>query len=89
MQKKIKTPLISEELINYLEENGISTRLLFGGNIIKQPYMLNQEYRVVGDLNISNRIMKNSFLIGIYPGLRKKHLLHVYKTLEKYCKLYS
>ena len=84
-QSKIKR----HHLINYLEENGISTRLLFGGNIIKQPYMLNQEYRVVGNLNVSNKIMNNSFWIGIYPGLRKKHLMHVYNTLEKYCKLYS
>ncbi len=86
---KSNSKINRHHLVNYLEENGISTRLLFGGNIIKQPYMLNQEYRVVGDLNISNRIMKNSFWIGIYPGLRKKHLLHTYKTLEKYCELYS
>ena len=45
--------------------------------------MLNQEYRVVGDLNISNRIMKNSFWIGIYPGLRKKTLITYIQNLRK------
>jgi CDP-6-deoxy-D-xylo-4-hexulose-3-dehydrase len=86
---KSQSKITRHHLINYLEENGISTRLLFGGNVIKQPYMLNQKYRVVGDLNISNKIMKNSFWIGIYPGLSKKHLIHVYNILEKYCKLFS
>ena len=60
---------------------------MFAGNIIKQPYMLNQKYRVIGKLNVSNRIMKNSFWIGIYPGLQKKHLSYLAKTLENYCKV--
>ncbi len=85
---KSKSKIVRNHLINYLERNNISTRLLFGGNIIKQPYMLNQKYRVVGNLNISNRIMKNSFWIGIYPGLKKNHLLYVSKILQNYCKLY-
>ena len=40
-------------------------------NITKQPYMSNQEYRIIGNLNVSDRIMKNSFWVGIYPGLQK------------------
>ena len=51
--------------------------------------MLNQEYRIVGNLNISDRIMKNSFWVGIYPGLQKKHLKYVSKTLENYCRLFG
>ncbi len=82
-QNKIKR----NHLINYLEKKKISTRLMFAGNIIKQPYMLNQKYRVIGKLNVSNRIMKNSFWIGIYPGLQKKHLSYLAKTLENYCKV--
>ena len=86
--RKTKKNIDRNHLISYLEERNISTRLLFGGNITKQPYMLNQKYRVIGNLNVSNRIMKNSFWIGVYPGLQKKHLLYVAKVLEKYCKTY-
>ena len=86
--RKRKKNIDRNHLISYLEERNISTRLLFAGNITKQPYMVNQKYRVIGNLNVSNRIMKNSFWIGIYPGLQKKHLLYVAKVLEKYCKAY-
>ena len=68
--RKTKKNIDRNHLISYLEERNISTRLLFGGNN-KQPYMLNQKYRVIGNLNVSNRIMKNSFWIGVYPGLQK------------------
>ena len=86
--RKRKKNIDRNHLISYLEERNISTRLLFAGNITKQPYMVNQKYRVIGNLNVSNRIMKNSFWIGVYPGLQKKHLLYVAKVLEKYCKTY-
>ena len=86
---KSSSKIKRNHLINYLENKNISTRLLFGGNITKQPYMLNQEYRIVGNLNISDRIMKNSFWVGIYPGLQKKHLKYVSKTLENYCRLFG
>ena len=86
---KSKSKIKRNHLINYLEYKNISTRLLFGGNITKQPYMLNQEFRTIGNLNTSDRIMNNSFWVGIYPGLHKRHLKYLAKTIENYCSFYG
>ena len=75
-------------LINFLEDNNIGTRLLFSGNITKQPYMLNQQYRVSGDLKISDKIMNNSFWVGVYPGLRKNNISFLSNVLHKYIEKY-
>ena len=78
-----------EELLYYLEENNIGTRLLFAGNVVKQPYMINQKYRIVGRLKVSDLIMKNSFWIGLYPGLKKDNLHYVSDKIHKFIKSYS
>lgn len=75
-------------LIKFLEDNKIGTRLLFSGNITKQPYMLNQKYRVSGDLKISDKIMNNSFWVGVYPGLRKSNISFISNVLHKYIEKY-
>ncbi|MFM7557398.1 MAG: DegT/DnrJ/EryC1/StrS family aminotransferase, partial [Alphaproteobacteria bacterium] len=53
-----------QELIIFLEENKIATRLLFGGNLLKQPYMQNKNHKIIGDLKNSDIVMNNSFWIG-------------------------
>ena len=59
----IKNNKISRnELINYLEENGIKTRLIFAGNLIKQPYMKEQNYIVKGKLKKFDKVMRECFL---------------------------
>ena len=63
-------------LIQYLNENNIGTRLLFGGNVIKQPYMKEVEYRVGSKLENTEIVMSNTFWIGLFPGLTNKHLEH-------------
>jgi len=64
------------DLLLYLNKKGVSTRLLFGGNIIKQPYFINYniKYMQVGELSNTDNVMNNTFWIGIYPGLSKEHL---------------
>ena len=72
------------ELIQYLEAHGIGTRLLFAGNLTKQPYMANCEYRIHGDLNNTDVLMKQAFWLGIFPGLERAHLDHVAKVLHDF-----
>ncbi|WP_339873482.1 lipopolysaccharide biosynthesis protein RfbH [uncultured Brevundimonas sp.] len=65
---------IRDDLVQELNEKGVATRLLFGGNLIRQPYMKNQTYRVHGDLTNSDKVMTSTFWIGLYPGLTEAHL---------------
>jgi len=62
------------DLINYLTDNKIGTRLLFSGNLTKQPYMKNVNFRVSGSLKNTDLVMHNTLWIGLYPGLSKEHL---------------
>ena len=64
------------KLMQYLNENNIGTRLLFGGNVIKQPYMKDVKYRVGSKLENTEIVMSNTFWIGLFPGLTNKHLEH-------------
>jgi len=70
----------------YLNDNGIGTRLLFGGNLTKQPYFIDYDikYRQVGDLKNTDVVMNNTFWIGVYPALGKEHLDYVYEVFKKY-----
>ena len=63
-----------QALIQYLSDSKIGTRLLFSGNLTKQPYMKNITFKVHGDLKNTDLIMENTFWIGLYPGLSKKQL---------------
>jgi CDP-6-deoxy-D-xylo-4-hexulose-3-dehydrase len=58
-----------DDLVKYLNQHRIGTRLLFGGNLIRQPYMLERAFRQVGDLASSDRVMTDTFWIGVYPGI--------------------
>lgn len=58
-----------DDLVKYLNSEKVATRLLFGGNLLRQPYMKDRNYRVVGDLVSSDLVMTNTFWIGLYPGL--------------------
>jgi CDP-6-deoxy-D-xylo-4-hexulose-3-dehydrase len=75
------------QLVEYLENNKIGTRLLFGGNLLKQPYMKNKNYRVVGELKNSDIVMNNTFWIGVYPGLGAEELSYVINKIKKFFKL--
>ena len=72
------------DLLNYLDQNKIGTRLLFAGNLTKQPYMLNQEYRVSDTLSNTDKVMNDAFWIGVYPALTKEMLDFVANKIETY-----
>lgn len=79
------------KVVEYLEKNNIQTRNLFAGNIIKHPCfdeIRNQKetYRVVGNLENTDRIMKDTFWIGVYPGMTDKKIDYMIKTIKEVIK---
>ena len=72
------------ELLSYLDKNQIGTRLLFAGNITKQPYMIGQRYRVSGELTNTDITMNRTFWIGVYPGLTREHLDFAAQKIEEF-----
>jgi CDP-4-dehydro-6-deoxyglucose reductase, E1 len=75
-------PLSRNELIAYLESRNIKTRLLFGGNILRQPAYIDIEHRVVGTMQTTDRIMNQTFWVGLYPGLSREMLDHTAGALR-------
>lgn len=69
-----ETGINREALVEFLTEQKIGTRLLFGGNLLHQPYMKGRNVRVVGDLANADLVTTNTFWLGIYPGLTDDHL---------------
>jgi CDP-6-deoxy-D-xylo-4-hexulose-3-dehydrase len=79
-------PFSRSELLSWLNERRIGTRLLFGGNLVHQPAYHGQSYRAVGDLHHANEVMHNVFWIGVYPGLIQPMLDYVADQIEAFCK---
>jgi len=77
-----------EELLRYLNDRKIGTRLLFAGNITKQPYFKNYniDYRIAGDLKNTDEIMNQTFWIGVHPGLTGEMLDYVIKSVKEFLK---
>lgn len=70
----VREGLSREKIVRYIEQQGVQTRMLFSGNLIKHPCFdemrkTGQGYRVVGDLPVTDRIMRDSFWVGVYPGM--------------------
>ncbi len=77
-------PFRREELIRVLEGEKIGTRLLFGGNLLRQPAYKDSVYRVVGELRNTDFVMNNVFWIGVYPGLTRPMLDFVAATIRNF-----
>lgn len=74
------------EVTKYLDQHKVGTRLLFGGNLTRQPAFKNVNYRVVGELTNTDIIMNNSFWIGVWPGIdepRRHYIIDVFKEMVK------
>lgn len=72
------------DLLNYLDQHKIGTRLLFAGNLTRQPYMIGQNFRVSGELTNTDVVMNQTFWIGVFPGLQTEHLDYIVNKLEEF-----
>jgi CDP-6-deoxy-D-xylo-4-hexulose-3-dehydrase len=72
------------DLLNYLDQAKVGTRLLFAGNLVRQPYMQHCEYRISGDLANSDRVLHDTFWIGLYPGLSREMLDFTVDKIETF-----
>ena len=76
------------ELTSYLEEHKVQTRNLFAGNLLRHPafeqYHEGVDYRVIGKLTVTDRIMRDSFWLGLYPGMTEERLQYMIKTIKDF-----
>jgi CDP-6-deoxy-D-xylo-4-hexulose-3-dehydrase len=83
---KENIPFKRAAIVNYLENNKVATRMLFGGNLLKQPAYKNVKHRVDGNLKNTDMIMNNLFWIGVYPGITKDRRTYILKTFDAFFK---
>jgi len=74
------------ELVQYLNNKKIGTRLFFAGNITKHPAYLNTEFKIAGNLQNTDLVMNNAFWLGVWPGLKDEHLDYMYKSVKSFLK---
>lgn len=72
------------DLLTYLDQYKIGTRLLFAGNLTRQPYMVGRNYRISGELTNTDRVMHDTFWIGVYPGLTREMFDFSIEKLEEF-----
>jgi len=81
---KENAPFSRLELTTYLDQNKIGTRLLFAGNLVRQPYMKDVQYRISGTLKNTDNVMNNTFWIGVQPALTEEMLDFVVTKIETF-----
>jgi CDP-6-deoxy-D-xylo-4-hexulose-3-dehydrase len=79
-----KHPVNREDLLRFLDSRKIGTRLLFAGNITKQPAYKDVDFRIVGDLTNTDVVMTRSFWVGVYPGLTQQMLDYVIESISSF-----
>jgi CDP-6-deoxy-D-xylo-4-hexulose-3-dehydrase len=81
---KENCPVTRLDLLTYLDQNKVGTRLLFAGNLTSQPYMKGANYRISGDLTNTDNVMNNTFWIGVQPALTRDMLEFAAQKIESY-----
>ena len=85
---KDSAPFTRKQIVQHLEESKVATRMLFGGNITKQPAYIGMNHRIIPELKNTDYIMNNSFWIGVYPGITSKMRNYVVDVFENFLKLF-
>ena len=78
-------PFGRDALVRYLDDKNIGTRLLFGGDLVHQPYMAGRIYRTVGSFENSDKVMRDSLWIGVFPGLGEPEISYISDTIHAFC----
>lgn len=78
-------PFSRDQLVRHLDEKKIGTRLLFGGNLIHQPYMEGRNFRTIGELENSDKVMRDTFWLGVFPGIGLPEIEFVSDTVHAFC----
>jgi CDP-6-deoxy-D-xylo-4-hexulose-3-dehydrase len=73
-----------DDIVQFLNANKVATRFLFGGNLLRQPYMQGRNYRVVGDLANADTVTERTFWIGVFPGLTEGHIGYMIDTVGRF-----
>jgi CDP-6-deoxy-D-xylo-4-hexulose-3-dehydrase len=81
---KENSPVSRLDLLTYLDQEKVGTRLLFAGNLVRQPYMKNLKFRVSGELKNTDYVMNNTFWVGIHPSLSNDELTYIAEKIESY-----
>jgi CDP-6-deoxy-D-xylo-4-hexulose-3-dehydrase len=79
---KPESGLTRDRVVRFLESRKVGTRLLFAGNLVRQPAYRDIEKRVIGNLQNADYVMNNVFWIGVYPGIGQDALKHVSECLH-------
>jgi CDP-6-deoxy-D-xylo-4-hexulose-3-dehydrase len=77
-------PFARDDLIKYLENRNIETRLLLAGNLVRQPGYRHIRHRTVGDLPNADQILRSSFFIGVYPGLDSQRIAYMLEAFADF-----
>jgi len=73
-----------DDLVKHLNDKKIGTRLLFGGNLLRQPYMLGRHYKTSGEIANADTVMNDTFWIGVYPGLDEESLGYIVEIISSF-----
>jgi CDP-4-dehydro-6-deoxyglucose reductase, E1 len=83
---KDNAPFLRKQLVDFLEHHKIATRMMFGGNLTKQPAYVDIKCRIVGGLKNTDKVMNDLFWIGVYPGITKEKMNYIAKTFNAFMK---